>query len=208
MTAGGDGEILLVEYGSPRSGTVVRGGIHRLERAPARTEPPTDFPKRLGETGLFADTARLTPASGVLAYEINSPGWHDGATGAHQLAVPGSGALEVTPAKAWDAPDGTVLAQTLTHAGRRIETRLLVKRQGDWAGYSYQWDAAQRDATLAPKGGADLELVGGQPWRVPSRAECMMCHTREMNFSLTLHEGQLNRGDQLARWEAMGLLRS
>jgi mono/diheme cytochrome c family protein len=36
----------------------------------------------------------------------------------------------------------------------------------------------------------------------------MMCHSREANFSLTLHEWQLNRGDQLARWERMDLLRS
>jgi mono/diheme cytochrome c family protein len=36
----------------------------------------------------------------------------------------------------------------------------------------------------------------------------MMCHSREANFSLTLHEWQLNRGDQLARWERLGFLRS
>ncbi|MGH7947437.1 MAG: hypothetical protein ACREH8_02690 [Opitutaceae bacterium] len=36
----------------------------------------------------------------------------------------------------------------------------------------------------------------------------MMCHSREANFALTLHESQLNRGDQLARWERLGLLRT
>ena len=45
--------------------------------------------------------------------------------------------------------------------------------------------------------------VGEQLWRIPSRAECMMCHSREANFSLTVQESQLNRGDQLARWEAV-----
>lgn len=208
VTGDAEGEIVLVDYGSPRANAPARGGLYRLERAPVRTTPPVEFPQRLSEAGLFADLARLTPAPGVLAYEINAPGWHDGAASVHHLAIPGNGALAITPNKAWDAPNGTVLAQTLTHSGRRIETRLLVRRQGDWSGYTYRWDDAQRDATLAPKTGADLTLASGQPWRVPSRAECMMCHTREANFSLTLHDGQLNRGDQLARWEAMGLLRS
>ena len=35
-----------------------------------------------------------------------------------------------------------------------------------------------------------------------------MCHSREANFSLSLHESQLNHGDQLARWERLGLVRT
>ena len=101
-----------------------------------------------------------------------------------------------------------MLAHTLTLGRRRIETRVLVKQQNDCAAYTYVWNAAQTDAALAEKSGADIELAGAQPWRVPSRAECMMCHSREANFSLTLHEAQLNHGDQLARWESMGLLRA
>ena len=72
---------------------------------------------------------------------------------------------------------------------------------------SYVWNAAQTDAALAEKSGADI-VAGSQPWRVPSRAECMMCHSRQANFSLTLHEAQLNHGDQLAQWEHLGLLRA
>ena len=101
-----------------------------------------------------------------------------------------------------------MLAHTLTLGRRRIETRVLVKQQNDCAAYTYVWNAAQTDAALAEKSGADIELAGAQPWRVPSRAECMMCHSRQANFSLTLHEAQLNHGDQLARWESMGLLRA
>jgi mono/diheme cytochrome c family protein len=85
---------------------------------------------------------------------------------------------------------------------------MLVKQQNDFAGYTYVWNATQTDAELAGKSGADLELADGRPWRVPSRAECMMCHSREANFALSLHESQLNHGEQLARWEGMGLLRT
>jgi len=110
--------------------------------------------------------------------------------------------------KSWQVPDGTVLAQTLSIGGRRLETRVLVKELNDCAGYSYVWNAEGTDAVLAEKGGADLELAGGQPWRVPSRAECMMCHSRQANYALTMHESQLNVGDQLARIEGLGLLRA
>jgi glucose/arabinose dehydrogenase len=207
ITADAAGEIVLTDYGSPRSNKPTAGGVHRLVRAVAPTQPPKPFPRRLSETGLFTDTARLAPAGGVIAYAVNAPGWHDGAVGAHHLALPAGGSILIDGGKTWEPSDGAVLAQTLTLAGRRLETRVLVKSQGDWAGYTYVWDAAQRDATLADKGGTDLTLADGRAWRVPSRAECLMCHTREANFSLTMREGQLNAGDQLARWEAMGLLR-
>lgn len=207
VTAGVDGEILLADYGSARANAKTAGGIYRLSRAVQRGEAVAAFPDKLSETGLFADTATLRVAPGVLAYEINAPGWHDGASGRHHLALPTAGKLEVMPTKTWEVPNDTVLAQTLEHDGRRIETRVLVKQQDDWAGYTFRWQSDQRDAVLVEKGGADMVLANGQPWRVPSRAECMMCHTREANFALALHEAQLNRGDQLARWEAMGLLR-
>ena len=53
--------------------------------------------------------------------------------------------VELRASKSWQAPDDTVLAQTLTVDGRRIETRVLVKQQNDWAGYSYVWNEAQQD---------------------------------------------------------------
>ena len=202
ITPDANGEILIVDYG-----TGAGGAIYRLEQVqPTSSAPP--FPQTLSQTKLFADIAALAPSSGVIAYEINAPGWHDGASSTHHVGLPPLGAIEARATKSWQAPDGTVLAQTLTHSGRRIETRVLVKNQNDWAGYTYMWDDAQKDAKLAPNEGADLELANRQPWRVPSRAECMMCHSRQANFALTLHDAQLNRGDQLQRWERMGMLTS
>jgi len=208
VTADAAGELLVTDYGSPVYGAGVSGGIYRIERAPVAAIPPREFPRKLSDTGIFSDTAKLTPLPGVLPYEINVPGWHDGATEAHHLALPAGETLEVRPTKSWQAPDNTVLAQTLTVAGRRIETRVLVKQPNDCAAYTYVWNAEGTDAELGDKGGADLELSNGQPWRVPSRAECIMCHSRQANFALTLHDAQLNVGDQLARWERLGILRS
>lgn len=210
VTADAAGELLLVDYGVERArGEQSAGGaIYRLARAVAPASPPGAFPRRLSETGLFSNAARLAPAAGVLPYEVNVPGWHDGAASVHHLALPGDGVLQLRPTRSWDLPDGAVLAQTLSFEGRRIETRVLVKQQNDFAGYTYAWNTAQTDAELADKAGADITIAESRPWRIPSRAECMMCHSREANFSLTLHEWQLNRGDQLARWERLGLLRT
>jgi hypothetical protein len=197
-------ELLLADYGG--SGGAIKGasGFYRLSRALAPA-PALPFALRLSETGLFADTARHAPAPGILPYKLNAPGCHDGATGEHFIALPAGGAVVLWPNRNGDPPDGTALVQTLTRDGRRLETRVLLKQQNDWAGYSYVWDAAQRDAELADKAGADLNLTTGASWRVPSRAERMMSHTREANFALTLNAAQLNHGAQLGEWEQRGI---
>ena len=205
--AGPDGEIVLGDYGSPLYGVSVTGGIYRLERAPPAAPAPP-FPAQLSETGLFSSTQSLTPALGVMPYEVAAPAWHDGAAGQHHLALPeGRGSIEWQTAKAWVPPNGTALVQTLTLEGRRIETRLLLKQQNDWAGLTYLWNEAQTDAALAPKAGADI-TAAAREWRVPSRAECLFCHSKQANFSLTLHESQFNTGNQLARMETLGLFQS
>ncbi|MDB6173877.1 MAG: hypothetical protein JWL59_3188 [Chthoniobacteraceae bacterium] len=201
VAADAQGEVILADYGTGNG-----GGIYKLAAAKA-VDPSPIFPDKLSETGLFSEASSLTPAAGVLSYQINAPAWHDGASAEYHLAMPGDGTIEMRPSKSWQAPDQTVLAQTLTNAGRRVETRILLKQQNDWAGYSYIWNREQTDAVLAQKAGADIELPDGQPWRIPSRAECMMCHSRQANFALTLHDAQLNRADQLTKWERLGLLR-
>jgi hypothetical protein len=107
---------------------------------------------------------------------------------------------------------------------RRIETRLLVRQQGEWIGYSYQWNDNQTDAELVPAAGRDRAIARpdaasaaaqDQTWHFPSRAECMMCHTRAANYVLGLSMLQMNRphhyGDveenQLVVLERLGVFR-
>ena len=208
VTTDAGGELVLTDYGSAISGREINGGVYRLVRATPTPAGAPAFAGRLSEAGLFADVGRQTPAPGVVPYAVNVPGWHDGATAEHFIALPPGGKIEVRANKGWDAPNDTALVQTLTRGGRRVETRVLLKQGNDWAGYTYVWDAAQRDAVLAAKAGAELELADGRPWRVPSRAECMMCHTREANFALTLQEGQINHGNQLLDWERREMLQA
>ncbi|MDX6520803.1 MAG: hypothetical protein QOF08_1408, partial [Gaiellales bacterium] len=190
-----EGDILVVDHGGD--------GLYRLERAPAPEPTATQFPTRLSETGLFADVPSLQPATGVQPYVINAPGWHDGASADRLLALPGTSTTKVAGDWAtWDLPDGAALAQTLSlpgrdgHPARRVETRVLLKQANDWSAYSYLWNDAQDDAELVPKEGRRVQLAD-RPWLVPSRSDCLMCHSRATKFVIGLTGAQLNRNVEI-----------
>lgn len=201
------GELLIVDLG---------GGLNRLVRAPKKSPAPA-FPKRLSETGLFASTAAHQPKAGVLPYSVNAPGWVDGAEVERFLALPGTTRITYANTRGWNFPDGAVLVQTLSLTDadgapgtrRRVETRLMTRQDGRWAGYSYRWNREQTDAELVERGGAegsyrtrdplDPSKIRTQTWRFPSRSECLACHSRAVNFVLGLSEAQMNREHEYAK---------
>lgn len=117
--------------------------------------------------------------------------------------------IRMAPSGSWDFPNGTVLVKSFSLPievdgdvrQRWVETRLLTRQQNEWVGYSYRWNDAQTDADLVETGGEEIQYPvmfdGEQPstlsWRFPSRAECMVCHSRAAKFVLGLSTGQLNR---------------
>src|SRR5262249_6397397 len=69
-----DGEISLCE--------AMTGGVWKLARAGTPAAPITDdrpIPRLLSQTGVFTDTATLTPAPGLIPYSVNCPLWSDNA---------------------------------------------------------------------------------------------------------------------------------
>ncbi|MCH8829033.1 MAG: PQQ-dependent sugar dehydrogenase, partial [Planctomycetes bacterium] len=196
-------EPLIVAFG---------GELLELERTPKTVQPKFPFPRKLSQSGLFASVRdhRMMPA--VIPYSVNSPLWSDGALKERFFAVPGLQHVQFQKNRAWGFPTGTVLIKTFsfeTEVGnpksrRRVETRFLTLHEnGEWAGYSYRWNAAQTDATLVDAAGLnadytirDPQAAGGvrkKTWRFPSRAECMVCHTREARYVLGLTTLQMNR---------------
>lgn len=213
------GELLIVDHA---------GGIFRLEVSPPVVQPNA-FPQLLSETGLFINTAKHEADPALVPYSVNAPAWNDGATVERFAALPDETQVTYDAGRSWTFPDGAVLVQTLSleqpsdavFLQRRVETRVMLKQQGEWNAYSYVWNDRQTDAQLAPKEGIDQVLaVSGengsdvqQPWRVPSRAECLACHSRAANFVLGLASMQLDRehsygavrDNQLRAWEHAGL---
>lgn len=209
------GDILLADH--------LGDAIYRLEKAPPVPPEALPFPVKLSETGLFGSLTDLQPAPGVQPYMINAPAWHDGAESRRWMALPGREFGELPPsgdgAWAWKSlnfPNGTALVQTLAlpteaaaaQPARRLETRVLLKQNNDWAGYSYVWNDGLTEADLAPAGGTRIPLADGGEWLVPSRSDCVTCHARGANYALGITAAQLNRGGQLEDFMRQGFIQS
>lgn len=192
------GELLVVDHG---------GGIYRMEKTPPQTQP--EFPRRLSETGLFTSVPDHRMAAGVVPYAVNAQLWSDGAHKERWMAVPGQEQIEYSSNRGWTFPNGSVLVKSFAiemNAGQPesrkwIETRLMVRLDNEWTGYSYRWYADQSDAELLDRGSLDVAYditdpngsVSQQTWHHPSRAECMVCHSRAANYVLGTCEAQMNR---------------
>jgi glucose/arabinose dehydrogenase len=195
-------EILMVDHGD--------GRIRRL------TEQTTDsvFPQTLSETGFFADLADLAPNPGVVAYEPNMAFWSDHAIKRRWFVITNTtdqvGYARETP---WSFPTGMMwvkhfdleLTRGAPESRKRIETRVIVRNAAGAYGVSYHWNTAQTEAFLVPDAGTNFTLSitnsgqpGTQPWEIPSRAECIVCHTPFAGHALSFTTRQLNRDGAIA----------
>jgi len=187
-------------------------GVYRLERNDVAVVDP--FPSLLSQTGCFSPADPKTPASGVIDYSLNHPFWSDGADKERFLAIPDGETITIEADGDWSFPNGTVLAKHFRVDDALVETRLFMRHDdGEWAGYAYEWNAEQTDATLLP-GGRLLELAD-QPWSIPSRSDCLRCHSAAVGGSLGAETVQMNtphtyastglRANQIATLDHIGL---
>ena len=197
------GELLIADYVGNEE-----GAFYTLVPSPPQTETAS-FPRKLSETGLFKSVKGHVIEPALIPYDVNAPLWSDGAAKVRYVGIPGDAPnIKVTNNRGWTFPNETVtvksfsLEMTEGDAGskRWIETRLMTKQQNEWIGYTYRWNEEQTDATLVEKEGADVDYTIRTPegtrqqtWHYPSRAECMVCHSRAAGFVLGLSTGQMNR---------------
>jgi uncharacterized repeat protein (TIGR03806 family) len=150
-----------------------------------------DAPIKLSDTGCVDPSDPRQVASGLIPYDVNAALWSDGADKRRFFALPDGTTIHVREDGDWDLPVGSVALKEFRQGDRRIETRLLLRHvDGDWAGYTYVWNAAQDDAFLAD-GSLEVDL-GQNIWTVPSPGECLSCHTRAAGRALGLETAQLN----------------
>jgi uncharacterized repeat protein (TIGR03806 family) len=91
----------------------------------------------------------------------------------------------------FDFPNGSVLVKNFSIGAALVETRLFMRHNdGNWAGYTYEWNAGGTDATRVI-GGKTVQ-VAGQTWDFPSEAQCLQCHSAAAGRTLGLEIGQLN----------------
>jgi uncharacterized repeat protein (TIGR03806 family) len=192
-------------------------------------QPGGGLPRLLSQTGAFKDTANLTPANGLIPYELIVPFWSDGAMKSRWISVPDDQKIKFAPTGEWVFPPGTVFIKTFELATneldpnslRRLETRLLVcDANGGVYGVTYKWRADNRDAELLASNLTEaipIQTATGvrtQQWYYPSRQDCLVCHTANAGYVLGVKTRQLNRDfsypsgvtdNELHAWNHLGM---
>ena len=186
------------------------------------------FPETLSDTGAFADLTDLSPSPGLVAYDPIVPFWSDHAIKTRWFAIPNlTDTVTHVVDGNWTLPAGMVWVKHFDlerergnpATKQRLETRFLVKTTNGTYGVSYAWNAAGTEAFLVPDNGTNFNLTitngGGtisQQWSIPSRNECLACHTDVGGHALSFNTRQLNQtatmnhltGNQLALLSAAG----
>lgn len=188
----------------------------------------------LSEYGFFKGFGTtLVPNEGVLPYEPITTLFTDYAHKARFVWLPPGAQAEVDEAGIIRFPDHSVLIKHFYYpedfdrpngANDKVETRLLVKRQGNWEAFTYVWNEAETDA--------DLNLIGefvevswqaagvsaSAEYVVPNKNQCKSCHNvdsriepigpkvRNLQSELFYPDGSTR--NQLDKWQELGYLKA
>ncbi len=193
---------------------------------------PVGPPERLSAWGLFADAALQWPASGVIAYDLNTPLFSDHAEKLRFVRLPEGTTVQYQEDGVLEFPVGTVIAKTFAYPSedastggrlRLLETRLLVHEADGWVGLPYIWNDQQTEARLSIIGGrAQVVRTDAEgrsqtiDYLIPNSNQCKGCHRRSERTMLPIgpRVAQLNRDfdypsgreNQLAHWARVGAL--
>jgi uncharacterized repeat protein (TIGR03806 family) len=182
---GNDGELYVLD----------RGGSGQIHQIVASTGTGTSNPPAtlLSATGCVDPGDPAQPAAGLIPFDINVAFWSDNALKQRWMALPDGRTIEVQDDGDWLFPEGSVLMKHFRVDGKLIETRLLKHHDGgEWAGYTYEWNAAGTDAGLIT-GGKTKAIGVDQQWYFPSGSDCLRCHTQAAGRSLGPETAQMNR---------------
>lgn len=202
-----NGEIYVLGFGS--------GQIYRIDLA---SSSGAAFPTLLSQTGCIDPTTPLQMAAGLIPYEINAPFWSDGAIKDRWMTMPDASTITIELNNDWTYPVNSVLVKNFNLNGKRVETRLLVRHaNGEWGGYSYEWNDSETDASLLLDGKVTTKQspTGPQTYIYPSSTQCMRCHTQVAGIVLGPETNQMNRdttytstgitANQLATFDHIGM---
>ena len=177
-----NGELYFTDINNSRLRMVIPTGV----------PTPDTVPMLLSNSGCTDATDITAAYSGLLAYGLNAPFWSDGADKTRFIGLPNGTTITRDADGDWIFPSGSVLVKHFRLNGNLVETRHLMRHpDGVWAGYTYEWNAQQTQATRVV--GGKTVSIGGQDWIFPSESECMQCHTSAAGFTLGPETAQLNR---------------
>lgn len=182
---------------------------------------------KLTETGCVDPINPSKPTATAFSYEVNSPLWSDLAEKTRAFVLPAGAKIHVrnctaTPADCpngaadegrWDFPVGSVMIKTFAFDTKLVETRLFMHVDAtNWVGYSYQWDEAQKEATLVSSDGVSVMFNTGTrtvSWHYPSQMDCTNCHNAAGGSTIGPETAQMNRSvaatNQIDKLATLGL---
>lgn len=168
----------------------------------------------------------LTPAEGVLPYDLNAPLFSDYAKKQRFVYVPHCETISYDTTDVLGFPIGTILVKNFIYTlptGERkiIETRLLLRQRSGWDAEVYAWNSEQTEATRIIVGQEETIqfMKNGEvtttAYQVPNKNQCKTCH--QLGDQLTPigpKVGNLNRTydypdgpqNQIERWVSEGLM--
>jgi len=168
------------------------GRIYKLVPGAGGGGAGNTIPDLLSDTGCVNPADVTLPYAGLVPYDINARFWSDGADKSRFLGLPNGTTMSIDSEDDWQLPAGSVIVKNFRLNGNLIETRHLMRHpDGVWAGYTYEWNPAQTEATRVV--GGKTVNIGGQDWVFPSEAQCDQCHTSAAGFALGPETAQLNR---------------
>lgn len=157
-------------------------------------EQPLSFLPLLSQMGVFGgNLSDLNPADGVQLYEINSSLFTDYAHKQRLIRLPDGQSMRYNNTDLLPAfPNNTLIAKTFYYnlderdpsLGKIIiETRILLKVNGEWLVGDYIWNVAQTEATYRETGSTEsITYIDGNgtvqnvDYQIPSKQDCFTCH--------------------------------
>ncbi|RMA57192.1 fibronectin type III domain-containing protein [Ulvibacter antarcticus] len=192
---------------------------------------PLIFESNLSAMSVYAgNMSDLDPASGVQLYEISSTLFTDYATKQRLIRLPNGEKMSFDNSDLLPKfPDNTLIAKTFFYnindqepaQGKQIiETRILLKIQGEWQVGNYIWNTSQTDAVYSENGITTpisyIDIDGTTQnvnYMIPSKQDCFTCHNNnDVTFPIGMKLRNMNftpsyvSQNQLAFFTTNGLL--
>ncbi|MGR7812327.1 hypothetical protein [Lacinutrix undariae] len=161
------------------------------------TLPPpvvAQFLPQLSELNLFAgNISELQPSIYTFQYNLTTPLFTDYAHKQRIISIPNGESMTYNGDGFPEFPNNTVIAKTFYYfindndeslGKNKIETRVLIKQNGNWVLGNYKWNDAQTNATLDTEGATVpvtwIDTEGNSnnvSYQIPSSTDCFTCHS-------------------------------
>ncbi|MCT4628457.1 fibronectin type III domain-containing protein [Winogradskyella sp.] len=155
-----------------------------------------EFRPILSQLNLYTgDLSDLNISSRALKYDLNNELFTDYAHKQRLIALPENTTMQYNGDGLPIFPDNTVIAKTFYYNINEqdlslgkiiIETRVLIKINGEWETGDYKWNAEQTEAVLdlggsiVPVTWTDAEGVTNTiDYQIPSNMDCFTCHNTD-----------------------------